>query len=90
MILPHPESNLKSNIMVLGANIIDIMGKSPFKDKYVFIDDIMIQFMKKEETLTPDLFLYTISFLYSIGCIERKEYKIKLVKSINKQPSLFE
>ena len=34
MILPQPESNLKTNLMVLGADIISIMGNSLLKQIY--------------------------------------------------------
>lgn len=80
MILPHPESNLKSNLMVLGADIISIMSKNPFKDKFAIVDDVMVKFLKEDNTRTPDLFLYSITFLHTIGSIEKKGYKIKLIK----------
>lgn len=79
MILPHPESNLKINLMVLGADIIDILSKSPFKNKYVVIDDVMIKFLKSDKNRTADLFLYSLTFLHLIGSIEKKGYKIKLI-----------
>lgn len=79
MILPHPESNLKINLMVLGADIIDILNKSPFKNKYAVIDDVMVKFMKLDKNRTPDLFLYSLTFLHLIGSIEKKGYKIKLI-----------
>ncbi|HHV86889.1 MAG TPA: hypothetical protein GXX42_13945 [Petrimonas sp.] len=93
MILPQPESNLKTNLMVLGADIISIMGNSPFKNKYIIVDDIMNKFLDRDKDRTPDLFLYALTFLHTIGCIEKKGYKIKLVKKEIQeeyQPSLFE
>lgn len=92
MILPHPESNLKINLMVLGADIIDLLSKSPFKNKYAVIDEVMIKFLKSDKNRTPDLFLYSLTFLHLIGSIEKKGYKIKLIaKNNNKelQQSLF-
>lgn len=92
MILPHPESNLKINLMVLGAVVIDIMSKSPFKNKFSVVDDIMIKFMKGDKNRTPDLFLYSLTFLHLIGSIEKKGYKIRLVvnnESDTSQQSLF-
>lgn len=92
MILPHPESNLKINLMVLGADIIDILSKSPFKNKYAIIDDVMLKFMKSDKNRTPDLFLYSLTFLHLIGSIEKKGYKIILIdNSFNNvsQQSLF-
>ena len=93
MILPQPESNLKTNLMVLGADIISIMDSSPFKNKYVIVDDIMNKFLNRDKDRTPDLFLYALTFLHTIGSIEKKGYKIKLVKKENQeanQTSLFD
>ncbi|MFD0863908.1 MULTISPECIES: hypothetical protein [Flavobacteriaceae] len=81
MILPHPESNLRTNLMVLGAEIIGIMSKSPFNEKYVLVDDVMNKFLKVDKNRTPDLFLYAVTFLHTVGSIEKKEYKIKLIKN---------
>ncbi|WP_375334246.1 hypothetical protein [Flagellimonas sp. C4] len=81
MILPHPESNLRTNLMVLGADIIGIMSKSPFKGEYVLVDDVMNKFLQVDKNRTPDLFLYAVTFLHTIGSIEKKEYKIRLVKN---------
>ena len=93
MILPQPESNLKTNLMVLGADIISIMGNSPYKNKYVIVDDVMSKFLNRDKDRTPDLFLYALTFLHTIGSIEKKGYKIKLVKKENQeenQTSLFD
>lgn len=93
MILPQPESNLKTNLMVLGADIISIMGNYPFKNKYVIVDEVMCKFLNKEKERTPDLFLYALTFLHTLGSIEKKGYKIKLIKQGNedeKQISLFD
>ena len=92
MILPHPESNLKINLMVLGADVIDILSKSPFKNRYAVIDDVMIKFMKSDKNRTPDLFLYSLTFLHLIGSVEKKGYKIKLIANTDNkeaQQSLF-
>lgn len=80
MILPQPESNLKINLMVLGADIINIMDNSPYKNKYVIVDDIMNKFLNRDKERTPDLFLYALTFLHTLGSVEKKGYKIKLVK----------
>lgn len=93
MILPQPESNLKTNIMVLGADIIYIMGNSPFKNRYVVVDDVMGKFLNRDKDRTSDLFLYALTFLHTLGSIEKKGYKIKLVKKENEgenQISLFD
>lgn len=85
MILPQPESNLKTNLMVLGADIINIMGNSPYKNKYVIVDDVMSKFLNRDKERTPDLFLYALTFLHTLGSIEKKGYKIKLVKNENEE-----
>ena len=93
MILPQPESNLKINLMVLGADIINIMGNSPCKNKYVIVDDVMNKFLNRDKDRTPDLFLYALTFLHTVGSIDKKGYKIKLVKKESieeKQTSLFD
>ncbi len=92
MILLHPESNLKTNLMVLGADIISIMSKPPFKDKFAVVDDVIMKFLKQDSSRTPNLFLYSITFLYTLGSIEKKGYKIKLIKreEETKQVSLFQ
>ncbi|WP_072938787.1 hypothetical protein [Flavobacterium granuli] len=93
MILPQPESNLKTNLMVLGADIISIMGNSPYKNKYVIVDDVMSKFLNRDKERTPDLFLYALTFLHTLGSIDKKGYKIKLVKKENEeeiQTSLFD
>jgi hypothetical protein len=92
MILPQPESNLKTNLMVLGADI-KYYGQFPFKNKYTIVDDIMNKFLNRDKDRTPDLFLYALTFLHTIGSIEKKGYKIKLVKKESQeenQTSLFD
>ena len=87
MILPHPESDLNLNLMVLGAEIIKMLHK---KD-YVLIDDLMQSFLSISAKRTPEHFMNALTFLYSINLIERKQYKVKLlaVVEIDGQQSLF-
>ena len=76
MILPHPESDLRISIMVLGTDIIKILKKG----NYILVEDVMWEFIKASEKRTPEMFLNTLVFLYSFGLIEKKGYKIRLVK----------
>ncbi|SFC76613.1 hypothetical protein SAMN05421747_1245 [Parapedobacter composti] len=78
--------------MVLGADIISIMSNSPFKNRYAVVDDVMNKFLNRDKDRTPDLFLYALTFLHTLGSIEKKGYKIKLVKKENEesQISLFD
>ena len=53
----------------------------------------MNKFLNRDKDRTPDLFLYALTFLHTIGSIEKKGYKIKLVKKENQeenQTSLFD
>lgn len=85
MILPHPESDLSVNIMVLGIDIVRLLkGRD-----YVLVEDIITGFVKSENKRTPDMFLNTLAFLYSCGLIEKKGYKIKLTPREMKQIEVF-
>lgn len=75
MILPHPESDLSLNTMVLGAEIIHFLKGRGF----VFIEDVLKKFIKSDSKRTPDMFLNTLTFLYSCDLIEKKGYRIKLI-----------
>lgn len=85
MILPHPESNLKLNLLVLGAEVILIM-KNSFRNKPVFVDNVMNEFLKKDKNRTVDLFFDSITFLYTVGCIEKSGHKIKLTRNNKRFP----
>jgi len=85
MILPHPESDLSMNIMVLGTDIVRSLKKRDF----VLLEDVLVSFVKKDTKRTPDLFFNTLVFLYSCGLIDKKGYKIRLMPRIIKQQELF-
>lgn len=86
MILPHPESDLKLNIMVLGADIIEQLKGQHF----VLVESLLEKFLKNETKRTPDMFFNSLTFLFSCGVLERKDYKVRLVVKSIKQTSLFE
>lgn len=90
MIVPHPESDLRLNLMVLGAEIIRILQTKNNKGKLILVENILREFLKPDERRTPDLFIYSLLFLYSIGLIEQDGYKIKLVPRNQTQFKLFE
>ena len=85
MILPHPESDLSMNIMVLGIDIIRLLKRQ----KFVLLEDVLTDFVNKDAKRTPDLFLNTLTFLYSCGLIEKKGYKIRLIPRNIGQMELF-
>ncbi len=82
MILPHPESDLRANIMVVGADIIRMIKKYRSEGGYVLIESLLDIFLKKDSSnkRTPDMFLNTLTFLFMMGVLERKGYKIKLIE----------
>lgn len=86
MILPHPESDLSTNILVLGTEIIRLTRGKDF----VLIEDLMNSFIGGGKKRTPDLFLYTLTFLFACGVIEKKGYKIKLVQRRTEQMGMFQ
>jgi len=90
MILPHPENDLRLNIMVLGSEIIKFMKSRGKEEKYILVENILTAFLKEDERRTPDLFLYTLVFLFSVGLIDQKGYKVKIIPQITKQPKLFD
>lgn len=79
MILPHPDSNLSNNLMVVGADIVQLLSRPGMKDNFVLVDDLLRVFLKKNEKRNPEMFLHALTFLYAMDAIERKGYRIKLV-----------
>ncbi len=69
--------------MVMGADIIKIMKSKDYRGKYVLVEDIMKEFLKNDKKRTIELFLYTITFLFIVDIITRKDYKIRLIKNVS-------
>ena len=90
MILPHPESELNLNVMVLGSELIKILTRRSNEERYVLVENIMTEFLAKDVRRTPDLFIHTLLFLYTIGLIDQKGYKIKLTPHVTQQINLFD
>ncbi len=87
MIYPHPESNFSINLMVLGADIIKFLKS---KEDFVLTENVLTSFLSKDDKRTPDMFVNALSFLYAMGIVERKGYKIKLlVRNRAMQTELF-
>lgn len=85
MILPHPESDLSINIMVLGADVLKLLRGRDF----ILVEDLMLSFLQGNKKRTPDMFLNTLAFLFACGLIERKKYKVKLTTCQSEQRELF-
>jgi len=85
MLLPHPESDLSLNLMVLGGDIIDLMHE---RKEFIFVDEIMDRFLKKDYKRSPDIFFDALTFLYILGLIDYTGHKVKLVKHGYSQQAL--
>ncbi len=76
MILPHPESNFTLNIMVLGSEIINELKN---QKHYVLIEDLLNTFLVPDDKRTSDMFINTLTFLYGMGFIDKKGFRVKLI-----------
>ena len=84
MILPHPETDFSTNVLVVATDIISDLKQ--YKDT-VLLEKVLYSFLKKDVKRTPDLFIKSLIFLYSFGIIEYDNYKVKLV-SIKKEQQM--
>lgn len=75
MILPHPESDLSLNIMVMAADIIGFLKK---RRNYVLAVLLMDDFLKKDKRRTPDMFINSVTFLYALGYIKQDNLRLRL------------
>ncbi len=88
MILPHPETDFSTNILVVAT---DIIKELKHHKKTVLLEKVMQSFLNKDIKRTPDLFIKSLVFLYSFGLIEYDNYKVKLTPRTRKQQmNLFE
>ena len=88
MILPHPETDFSTNILVVATDIIKELKQ---QQKTVLLEKVMQSFLNKDIKRTPDLFIKSLVFLYSFGLIEYDNYKVRLILRTRKQQmNLFE
>ena len=88
MILPHPETDFSTNILVVATDIIKELKQHK---KTVLLEKVMQSFLKKDIKRTPVLFIKSLVFLYSFGLIEYDNFKIKLTpRKTENQMNLFE
>jgi len=76
MLIPHPESDLTQNILVLGAEILSVLRT---KRSFAVIEELMEGFLEVDPKRTPDAFLDALTFLYAAGILEVQGYKAKAV-----------
>ena len=86
MIIPQPEGDLSLNIFVLASEIID---RFKSRKNYVVVEEIMRDFLKKDKKRTPEAFLDALTFLFTVGVIEYKGYKVRLKRNDFTQSRLF-
>jgi len=87
MLIPHPESDLTRNILVLGAEILAILKR---KESFTVIEEAMEVFLNKNPQRTPELFLDALTSLYVAGLLEVQGYKTKaVVRDVYTQSPLF-
>ena len=88
MILPHPETDFSTNILVVATDIIKELKRHK---KTVLLEKVMQSFLNKDIKRTPDLFIKSLVFLYIFGLIEYDNYKVKLTpRTREQQMNLFE
>lgn len=78
MILPHPESDLSMNIMVMATDIIRFLKK---RGSFVLAALLMEDFLKKDKRRTPDMFINSVTFLFALGYIEQENSRLRLEES---------
>ncbi len=76
MISPQPESDLTLNIIVLGADIIKILKDN---GKVMIVENLLNKFLAKDSRRNFSQFFETLAFLYTIGFINERRYKVKLL-----------
>ena len=86
MILPEPESDLQMNILILGN---EILGKLIENNGIMFIEELLINFLKKDIRRTPKLFMDAITALFAFSLIKIEGYKIKVIEHDKAQKTLF-
>lgn len=90
MVLPHPESDLSMNLMVLGTDILKFLKGQ--KNQFTLIENVLSDFLKRDSRRNVDMFLNALSFLFCFGLVEQRDYKVRLVpqRKIPQQGKLFE
>lgn len=75
MILPHPESDLSLNIMVVAADVVRLLKK---RRTFVLVESLMDEFLKNDARRTPEMFINSVTFLFAFGFIEQSGYRLRL------------
>lgn len=78
MLIPHPETNLQENTLVLGARVIELLKKS--KGKQV-VEKLLQTFLSEDSGRTAEMFFESVLFLYIFGIIKQDGFKIILAEN---------
>ncbi len=76
MIIPHPESDMSLNLMVVSSDILNTLNS---KKDYVLIDNVLKEFLNKDGRRTPEMFFNAVTYLFSLGIIKEQNYKLRTV-----------
>lgn len=49
MILAHPDSDLRKNLMVVGTYIVKILSAKKRKESFVLVEDVMEEFLQAND-----------------------------------------
>jgi len=85
MIIPHPESDMSMNLMVVASDILSILRS---KKEYVLVDKVFKEFIKKDARRTPDMFFNAVTYLFSLGIVKEQNYKMRIIDG-NTQKTLY-
>lgn len=77
MIEPQVEADLRQNTLVMSAYLLEDLSNS-YKG-YILTEDLLRDFVSRDWG-TPKRFFECITFLYTIGYIEEKNYKIRITE----------
>ena len=89
MIIPEPETDLSLNLIVVSADVIEIIKKILNKKEYTILDELINKFIEKDSRRSVNLLLDSLTFLCFIDVIYFKDYKI-IMKGKTKQAQLNE
>ena len=86
MLLPHPESDLSLNLLVLGTEVLTALGK---RKVFVFAESLLDEFLERDSRRSSDMFFNVLCVLYSMGLIEYRDYRIRIKQQLASQMGLF-
>ena len=55
----------------------------------MLVESLMNDFLKKDKRRTPEMFINSVTFLFTFGYIEQSGYRLRLDEKAIKQPQQF-